>query len=132
MNVRWLLLWYSWENIGPNIQCTMFVFELWLGHCVSWVRHSHKVPLPFSPPPLMGGGGVGAVACALCFLGETLTQCFSPHGVGAVAGHCVSWVRHSHSAPPTHMEQKLCPVHCVSWVRHSHTVHPLFSKILVA
>ena len=73
----------------------MFVFELWPGHCVSWVRHSHTVPLPFLSPP---HGGVGAVACALCFLGETLTQCFPPHGEGAVAGHYVSWVRHSHSA----------------------------------
>ena len=60
---------------------------------------SRSAPPFLSPPP---HGGVGAVACALCFLGETLTQCFPPppHGVGAVAGHCVSWVRHSHSAPP--------------------------------
>ena len=77
----------------------MFVFELWPGHCVSWVRHSHTVPLPFSPP-LMGGR-----SCCLCtvFLGwDTHIVLPPPHGVGAVAGHCVSWVRHSHSAPPPH------------------------------
>ena len=71
---------------------------------------SHSAP-PFSLPP---SWGVGTVACALCFLGETLTQCFPPLGVGAVAGHYVSWVRHSHSAhtlpppPPCGAEAVAC------------------------
>ena len=91
----------------------MFVFELWPGHCVSWVRHSHTVPLLWScclcivflgwdshtvlSPPW--GWSCG---WSLCFLGETLTQC-------------------THTHPPPPVGQKLWLVHCVSWVRHSHS-----------
>ena len=68
---------------------------------------SHSAP-PFSLPPSWGGR-----SCCLCtvFLGWDSHTVLSPHGVGAVAGHYVSWVRHSHSAhthPPCGAEAVAC------------------------
>ena len=45
------------------------------GHYVSWVRHSHSAHT-HPPPPC----GAEAVACALCFLGETLSHS-APKGI---------------------------------------------------
>ena len=48
------------------------------GHCVSWVRHSHSAPPPPHPH------GAEAVACAQCFLGETLSHS-APKGIRFLA-----------------------------------------------